>query len=251
MSNYFLKAFKFIYGLILYLCYTRKLDFNSVIKNKRVAIIGAANSAYNTGKGGFIDGFDIVIRINKAPHLLKEEKWSVDIGRKADVLFHSFYENNLSGGGPLDISLYDKLGIRYVINPVASYAGHRVIFNFFKKYLKKRIVYSFPTKPYKEMLGHLEGFYPTIGSCALKASIDSNFSELYITGFTFFKTAFGEGYRNEIKEAHQVQKFIKDSGQHNPDLEFLYFLKLLDKNKHKNILLDSVLRDIVHHHSSK
>ena len=42
-------------------------------KNKRIAVIGAANSAFSEKNGSYIDDFDIVVRVNKAPHNLNAE----------------------------------------------------------------------------------------------------------------------------------------------------------------------------------
>jgi hypothetical protein len=250
MKNFFLKGMKFCYGFVLYHAYTRWIDFNQIIKGKKVAIIGAANSAYNTGAGNYIDDFDFVIRVNKAPHLLKDKKWSIDIGVKADILFHSFYENDKSGGGTLDLKLYDELQIKYIINPIPSFKGRRVTFNFYKKYLAKKTVFHLKGNSYYETLRELKGFEPTIGFCALKEALSSEFTQLYISGFTFFKTAFGEGYRDQMKEAHEVQKYLKDAGLHNPDLEFRYFLKLLAENKHKTIAMDDTLMGIIRQHQN-
>jgi hypothetical protein len=243
--NFFTKSFHFIYGFVLFIIYNRRLSFNEIIKGKRVAIIGAANSAYQKNNGQDIDNFDIVIRINKAPHLLKNGKWKDQIGSKADVLFHSFYENEVSGGGPLDLDVYDRLRIRYIVNPINGYGGLRVTFNFYKKYLASRITYRLNRLWYLDTLRQLQGFQPTIGFCALKAALESDFSELFITGFTFFKTPFGEGYRDGLKEVVEIKKFIKDAGLHDPDLEFAMFLKLLDKYRHKKIIMDETLLAIV------
>jgi hypothetical protein len=245
MVGFVKKGFRFVRGLLMYFRYADALDFNSLVGGKRIAIVGAASSAYNTNKGDFIDGFDIVIRINKAPHLLKEGKSRVDIGAKTDVLFHSFYENEASGGGKLDVDLFERLGIKFLINPIDSYAGRRVTFNFYKKYLVRKPVFFLKDSQYRQTVKELSGFEPTIGFCALKAVLNSPFSELYITGFTFFKTPFGEGYRDQIKEVHQVRKFLKDAGRHNPDLEFECFSKLLAMNREKNIAMDETLAAIL------
>ena len=244
------RGYHFIYGLVLFVLYARRLNFNNLVKGKRIAIVGAANSAYNTEKGAFIDGFDYVIRINKAPYVVKEDKWQKDIGSRTDVLFHSFFENESSGGGPLNLPLYDSLGIKYLINPISSYAGYRVSFNFYKKYLRRRVTYLMPHKWYKEIETALGQFRPTIGFCALNAVVQADFSELYITGFTFFKTAFGEGYRDHMKESTQVRKYLQEAGLHNPDMEFVQFLKLLNSTTDKKIMLDDTLQSIIREHTN-
>jgi len=239
------KIFKFAAGLILLCLYHRKLNLKEVLKGKRVALIGPADSAFHTGRGSYIDGFDVVVRINKAPLLLKTEKWEKDIGKKADILFHSFYENELSGGGPIDIDLYKSLGIRYLINPVASYEGYRVTLNFYKKYLRAERVYSLSRKEYRKILNVLDGVKPTIGFCALYSILESDFDELYISGFTFFKTGFGDGYRDHIKETAKARDYLANAKLHNPDREYAAFLRLKESHSGKRIILDDSLQHII------
>src|SRR5688572_8915743 len=85
------KLYNALVGFLLMMRYTREFDQN-VLKNKRVAIVGPASSAYQTNRGEFIDSFDFVIRINKSPLVVKDGKFKADIGSKTDILFHSFFE---------------------------------------------------------------------------------------------------------------------------------------------------------------
>lgn len=243
------RIYRFSLGFILFLLCKRTINLAKLCEGKRIAILGAADSAFNTGKGSYIDGFDIVIRINKAPLLLKNETWKNDIGTKTDILFHSFFENERSGGGPLDIALFDALKIQYLVNPISEYRGYRVIFNFYKKYLLPKTVYSIPRNIYKKIKEQLGNYQPTIGFCALYAVLQTNFSELYITGFTFFKTDFGKGYRDEIKESKLAKQFIYDAGLHNPDLEYREFAKLYKQHSTKKIVTDEVLYTILRSNS--
>ena len=245
--NYLKKIFKAVWGLLLLIRYTREFDVN-LLKNKRLALVGPASSAYNTNRGAFIDEFDYVIRINKAPGLVRDGKFKSDIGAKTDILFHSFVENEFSGGGPLNFNLFDELGIQYVINPIPSFFGKRVIFNFYKKYLLKRSVYILPKKPYAEVMKAFGAFRPTTGFGALKMAMEAEAVELYITGFTFFKTPYGDGYRDPLKDVDKNRKYIKDEKIHNPDIEFEQFLKMYSKNNHVRIVLDSTLEQIVKEH---
>ncbi len=231
-------------GFLLLLRYTRRFD-TGMLKGKRIAIVGPASSAYQTNRGAYIDGFDYVIRINKAPLLLKDGKYDADIGRKLDILFHSFFENDFSGGGPLDFELYDRLGIKYVINPIPTFFGKRVTFNFYKKYLLPRVVYGLAPEPYQEAVKAFGRFRPTTGFCALKMSVEADFSELFITGFTFFKTPYGSGYRDALKDVETNKKYINDSNIHNPDIEYEQFKVILVANRHKRITTDIQLKQIL------
>lgn len=238
------KIYRAIYGFILMLRFTKRFD-KSILTKKRIAIVGPASSAINTDRGDFIDAFDFVIRINKSPLVVKEGKFKKDIGSKIDILFHSFFENDFSGGGPLDFNLYHQQGIRYVINPIPTYFGWRVTFNFYKKYLLSQVVYYLPAAPYNEVIGAFGKFRPTTGFCALKAAMESDFSELFITGFTFFKTAYGDGYRDALKDVNVNKKYIADSNIHNPDIEYEQFIAMLKANPHKTVFVDKELQQIL------
>jgi hypothetical protein len=242
--NILTKLYKAFVGLLLMIRYKKLFD-PSLLAGKRVAIVGPASSAYQTNRGDFIDGFDFVIRINKAPILLKKGTAKADVGSKTDILFHSFIENEFSGGGALDFALYDELGIRYVINPIPTYFGNRVTFNFYKKYLLNRVVYHLPKAPYMDAIKAFGKYRPTTGFCALKMAIESDCSELFITGFTFFKTAYGDGYRDSLKDVQKNIQYINESNIHSPDIEYTEFTRMLKENKNKRIFTDHTLRQIL------
>lgn len=238
------KIVKAIRGLALTLKYIKVLDADQ-FKGKRIAIVGPASSAYEEQNGAFIDDFDVVIRINKAPAVVREGKYDSFIGRKTDMLFHSFFENEESGGGPLNLALFDALGIKYLVNPRSTFDGQRNTFNFFKKYLTPRVVYTLPKSVYARICSPLKGFRPTIGFTALSYAIqDIEFSELFITGFTFYRTPFGKGYRDHMQTPEKVRSFMTNQGLHDVDLEFESFLKLLNSSG-KKIVMDRALNGIL------
>lgn len=222
-----------------------KIFPKEILKGKRVAIVGPASSAYNTGKGSYINNFDLVVRINKSPILINKGKGTEDVGTKTDILFHSFFENEYSGGGALDLELYSKLGIKYLINPIPTYFGHRVTFNFFKKYRLPQVVYTLPLAPYLQEDKKFKPYRQTTGFCALKYLLESDFRELFITGFTFFQTSYVDGYRDTMKSKEATQQYIQKMKIHNPDLEYDEFKRIYNLNKHKNIILDPALQGLV------
>jgi len=246
MKYFLLRGGSFLYGIVLYFLFVRRLKLHELVKGKRVAIIGPANSSVDEKKGTYIDEFDIVIRINKAPSVIASGKFDAFIGTKVDMLFHSFFENTQSGGGPLDIALFESLGIRYLVNPVAEFRGYRVIFNFFKKYKYRKNVYVLPAQAYRRWKKKLNGYQPTIGFCALMSLLECDFEELFLSGFTFFKTGFAEGYRDNMRESTQVQEFIRNHGLHNPEMEFEIFRDAVYRAKGKKILTDRTLNALLY-----
>ena len=238
------KIFNAVRGFFIMVGNVKKFNLGE-FKGKRIAIIGPASSAFNTNNGSYIDNFDFVIRINKSALLVDSGKSAKDIGSRTDILFHCFFENMYSGGGPLDFDMYRRQKIRYVVNPRNTFDGWRTIFNFYKKYLKEETVYTLDRKFYASLQNSFGKFRPTTGFAALYAAMESDFLELYIAGFTFFKTAYGDGYRDEMKESKQAIQYIKDSQIHDPDLEYTQFRKLLAKHNGKNIITDPELTAIL------
>jgi hypothetical protein len=222
----------------------RRFDF-SLLQGKRIALVGPADSAYNTGKGDYIDGFDYVVRVNRAPYLVDAGKHVGDIGTKTDILYHSFYENNESGGGALDLAMYRKQGLKYLINPRNNLAGLHTSLVFYKKYGLAQKVYTLPRWLSQSIDNSIYPFRPTIGFMALMSLIQSDCAELYITGFTFYKTDFGAGYRDHIRTKDQATDFIKRVGIHNIEQEFQGFFKTLKSVDRNNIELDPVLENII------
>jgi len=217
-----------------------------VFKAKRVAVIGAADSAFEKENGAYIDSFDVIVRVNKAPHSWSPEKAKF-IGSRTDVLFHSFYENEISGGGPIDIKLYEKQGIKYIVNPNNNLKGLRVHLNYFKRNLNDHVTYLLPKNFYKQMIHNFGRWIPTVGYSGLYSVLHSGCSEIYITGFTFFKTPYANDYRDHLQDLDNNNEHIKNQGLHNPDLEFKEFLRELDEIKamDTHLILDPTLLKII------
>lgn len=239
-----MKIINSIHGLFIMQSAVKVFDPQEKFKNKKVAVIGPATSAFEKENGDYIDSFDYVIRINKAPYSWTEKKARF-IGNKTDILFHSFYENENSGGGALDIDLYKKRGIRYLINPRTTFAAYRRTFNFFRKYRNKTTVYHLPRPFYEQMTAPFGNWRPTIGYSALFSCLMAECELLYISGFTFFKTPYADGYRDHLKEMDKNIAHIKSHGIHDVELEFELFKQDLEQSKCKKVIFDTQLEQIL------
>lgn len=238
------KLYNAAVGLYLYNRYARTFTLNK-LKDKKVVLIGPADSALNTGLGTIIDSYDCIIRINKAPYQLIKGLHKTDIGSKTDILFHSFLENERTGGGKLDFELYDKLGIRHVVNPLPTNLGKRNVYNFYKKHLLCRKVYHVEKAPYFWNIKKFGKYRPTTGFSAINFTMHADFESLHLTGFTFFKTEYGLGYRDHFRNKEINDLHIKSEQAHNPQLEFELFAELLKTNQLKTITTDDKLSKIL------
>ncbi|MCM4157113.1 glycosyltransferase family 29 protein [Gramella sp. AN32] len=241
-----MKLYNTLKGLRLMLVSTKIFHPEDVFKGKRVAVIGAADSAFEKENGAYIDSFDFIVRVNKAPHSWRPEK-SKFIGSRTDVLFHSFYENSDSGGGPIDFELYKEQCIRFIVNPNYNFKGIWTHLNYYKRNLNENVTYILARSFSQHINEKFGKWIPTVGFSALHTVLNSNCKEVYITGFTFFKTPYAVDYRNQLINMEANQKHIKTQGLHNPDLELVQFIKQVEKLKNSDpiIILDSALTDIV------
>ena len=215
-----------------------------VFKGKRVAVIGPADSAYEKENGKYIDEFDYIIRINKAAQSWTKEK-SKYIGVRTDILYHSFFENNESGGGKLDLNLFKKLGINYVINPRTNFQAYRRTYNFYTKYRKEFPVYHLPNSYYKKMIIPFGNLRPTVGFTALYSVLNSGCDTVFITGFTFFKTPYADGYRDNLKGIEKNMEHIQEQGIHNIELEYDLFKEYVKATNCRHLILDEKLNNIL------
>lgn len=230
-------------GLRLMASATKIFNPKEHFQGKRVAVIGAADSAFEEENGDYIEGYDYIIRINKAPYALSEDKARF-IGKRTDILFHSFFENEKSGGGPIDFDFYEELGVKYVVNPNNSFFGLRTHLSYFKRNLDDHRTYLLPWSLYRDLVQNFGRWLPTVGYSALYAALNSGASEVYITGFTFFKTPYADDYRDHFKDVKKNINYIKDQDLHNPDLELLEFINQY-KASESHVILDKALNDIV------
>lgn len=234
---------------ILLLTNTKIFTPKNFLDGKRVAVIGAADSAFDEEMGNYINDFDFIIRVNKAPH-----SWSPDkakyIGNRTDILFHSFYENSDSGGGIIDFDLYKKQGIKYLINPNSSLQGIKTHLIFYKRNLEKNLTYLLNPKIYLNLQKEMKDWVPTVGYSALYCVLNSSCKEAYITGFTFFKTPYADDYRDHLKDMDKNKTHIEKQALHNPDLEFELFQMNLEKTNCLSVKMDNRLSQIIKMQSS-
>lgn len=241
-----MRYLKALLGLMIMPFKIRVFNPKKVFLNKRVVVVGPADSAFDKENGKVIDGYDFVVRMNKSLVTWNPNNQQY-LGTRTDVLFHNFYENmDSGGGGPLDWNVFKKFGVKYLIQPRFDKEGWQLMFNYFKKYLNVReSIYMFSYKNYKKIVNQFGDYHPTRGFYALNSVLQSSCKEIFITGFTFFKTPYAEGYRDNIRDMKANEKHIQDQGVHNVDLEYNNFLKLLKNTPTQNIKVDEKLYAII------
>jgi hypothetical protein len=241
-----MKWIKAILGLLIMPFKIRIFKPSKIYYGKKVAVVGPADSAFDHENGNVIDNYDYVIRLNKTLVTWNPENEKY-LGSKTDILIHNFYENvDSGGGGPLDWKLFKKFGVKYLIQPRYDKKGWRLMFNYFKKYLNtKESIYVFPKKLFNSITRSFGSYHPTRGYYALHSVLSVQCEEILITGFTFFKTPYAKGYRDNVRDMKANQKHIENQGLHDVEKEYLNILDLIEKASAKNIFVDQKLYSII------
>lgn len=212
-------------------------------QEKRVAIIGGADSVLQEPLGAYIDSFDVVVRINNGVKIIEDQHRFV--GLKTDFLFHTFYsEAGSKESSPIEISLWAKNKVGRII-----FARHEDLDKFsirnanhFMDVTGDKCVFSqVPKNESKKEFAILSPFTPTTGFTAINVIMSCHPKELYLTGITFFKTAHNLKYRAFEKE--DMNRVFQVKGLHSPEGEYQHVKKLYLKNP--NIIKpDKILKAI-------
>lgn len=193
--------------------------FHNYIKNKKVVVVGPAPSIIGSNQGEEIDSYDIVVRINKAlpiPENLKQ-----DIGNKTNVLFNCL---NISpdNGGYLHIPmLMQKLD--WIASPYAAVPPFDGDIRRFNDQLADRIPFFIPDISWYLNIEKEMGTRPNSGILAILCCANFEPSELYVTGFTFFKGGYYKEYR-QLNE-QQVMHRMAQHGNHRQEPQIEFFKK--------------------------
>lgn len=224
--------------------YTAVYNPSIDLRDKRVAVLGAANTLFDDKNGEWIENFDIIIRVNRSPYSWKPEHFEF-VGKRIDYLFHSFFENENSGGGKFNGELYSEFGIQKIINPNNNAMGCKTHLNFYKRHCEGIDTFLLDADISDKISSRFHSKIPTVGFYALASSLIAETKELYISGFSFFQTEYADNYRNELKNMDLNKRHIQEQNLHDPEMELEIFKIFLKDSPSHSILLDPFLTKLL------
>lgn len=257
-KNFFRETFPSIYlslfifkqnlWIFHYLLFVKVLNINfgffkdDFFKNKKIIIIGPADSSLNYLPSEIIDKFDIIVRINDSPNTLTKNQ---SIGTRTDILYHNLYlKENPDINEQLLLSQKNQL-VLYNWNLSHLESNFNLARLKYKNIIIIKVHPIYYAKLIKEYIKYK--LSPTTGVLALNHLMYQKFKELHVVGFTFYKTKYIEGYKG-IKPTTLKSEYeaVIGVGYHNPQKDLETFLKLyLRFSKKKLIILDSTLTAII------
>lgn len=216
-------------------------SYRKFLKGKKVAIVGPAPSILNSNQADLLNSYDVIVRLNKA--LPVPENLQKDVGSRTDVLYNCMNPSQ-ECGGLIDTELLHKLGVKYLVSPYAPLNGYRFkkdIDNFLKKNRNSKVLFCHFSKDYFRKLFKIMKL-PNTGICAILDLLRQDISELYITGFTFFKGGYVKDYRPYSEQ--EVLKRMAKYNLHNQEKQLRFMKKILSNDS--RVKMDKALSEIIH-----
>ena len=204
-------------------------DYKNFLKQKRVAIVGPAKTAISLDQADLIDSYDVVVRLNNM--LASEKDHSSKIGKRTDVVYATLDDPPMA-----IVQQCLQNNVKYLSS---SYPEQEW---FFPQRMKRNVDFlktianfktvTIPEHPYFDIKHKIKS-RPNTGFSAIIDLLDSQLSELYITGIDFYRSATlggGNGYYDgyvcqwtERKSMDFVHTGYDGPDRHDPDEAFRYF----------------------------
>jgi len=160
-------------------------QYNELLKDKKVIIVGPSPSLEGKGMGEYIDSFDVVVRINKAFPI--EKGLESDIGSRTDIHYHCLHTHPACGG-PV---FYDEMKLEnvFVSCPYGKYISpfHGDITRFENINKKYNLPFHILNSEYYLEIANMVGTRANSGTLTILDLLCYDVKELHITGFTWFR----------------------------------------------------------------
>lgn len=160
----------------------RRRQYGALLKGKRVALVGPSRSVVGSGQGQEIEGYDLVVRINFQwpipPSLI------ADVGKRMDILYHCC-------NGDVPITRHFRRGFEQTRFVCWQFGidSHKLQDHCVKLGVPELEV----SAVFEQLLTRMNAF-PTTGTVALFDLLSHDIERLYVTGMTFFRDPYHDGY---------------------------------------------------------
>lgn len=230
-------------------------QLKSILKGKRVAIVGPSPHLLNKGKGPEIDKFDVVCRINN----IVEEKYHDDYGKRNDIIFHccpTMWIHNFAS--KLERNEETTKKIKFVVCPAikALHDGSGSVTENFKNINKYNIPFWWIGPSNYWNIRNQIGVEPNSGLTSIMILLNCEIEQLLITGFSFYAQYFSDKSYDACYYNGKDYNPGNDNGIRNPHLghpqvpQMKFIANQLIPQYREKIVVDSFLNDILklNHH---
>jgi len=187
-------------------------EFLQSLSGKRIIIVGPAGYLREKNQGEFINGFDLIVRVNHAIPI----EYPEDYGNRTDILYHILSRRNIDNKpgklliGKEEIALWKRTGIKWLVS-------RHDVFSRRIREMGPKINGTFPwvciRGRFYDKIRQSMNKAPNTGIVAIAHMLTSQLSELHITGFDFYRSGVYSGYGDfrPGEEAGSVNKNWHDT----------------------------------------
>lgn len=172
-------------------------SYNEFLKDKRVVIVGPSPSLEGSGKGDWIDSFDIVVRINKAFPV--EEGMTEDIGSRTDIHYHCLCTEMHCGGPVFYQEMKDQNVFVSCPYPKWVQPFYNDVVRFENDNKKWDLGFHVLDTDYFMGIAEMLGTRANSGTLTILDLLCYDVKELHITGFTWFRDGWRKSYKDHTK----------------------------------------------------
>jgi len=214
--------------------------FAEYVAGKRIAIVGPASTLKGQGMGAFIDGHDIVVRLNHSWPLPEGSK--EDIGERVDVIYHNmnFRKQRMTRK---EVVAMARDGVKWMVSThPASEARFRHRLRKFRKINRGLLAFrALPGSLKARMQRRVR--HPNAGIMAIEDLLRFPVRHVYVTGFSFYTTGYLD-YPN-YKPSY-AKKAVR---HHDQNQNKSYLLRLLRQDPRLEV--DPVIERLLAEHAAK
>jgi hypothetical protein len=203
-------------------------DWSVYFSGKKVTLIGPAEE-YNAELEAALRQCDTIALVNKGYRVPLYDKYRSF--EKKIVLFHCLDETEVGGCGGLNKEEVLAKGITDIFYPLNEKKLAHNVLAFLKKHKNDFNLFWIDRSVYKILKNGIFGFVPNTGFAALFGIHHSGCEWVYVHGHTFHRTAYLPEYGNDGEDLKRNIEFIERARNHNPDMDWKFFLKLHAKGR--------------------
>jgi hypothetical protein len=212
--------------------------FLSLVKNKRVIIVGPSITVQECNLGNFINNFDIIVRLNKS--LPVPIKMYQHVGCRTDILYNSLNTSDYPGENNISPLFLKQQKIKYLRCPYPPITPFKEdIKSFYKKNINIINFGHIDTNYYKKLEYGL-GTRPYTGTCAIADLLHCQVKELFVMGIDFYTYKHSFYYRN-VSSVKLKKLQNNNIHQRKPQIDLIRRFYLLDNRLVVDNILDEIL----------
>lgn len=219
-------------------------QYNELLKDKKVIVVGPSPSLEGSGKGKEIDGYDIVVRVNKGFPI--EDGFESDLGSRTDIHYHCLHTSPECCGN----IFYEEMKNKNVLVscPYPKYVRpfYSDVTSFEKENKKWNLSFHCADTDYYIGVAKMLGTRPNSGTMAIMDLLCYDLKELHITGFTWFRDGWRKSYKklsddNFKKVSDEVKSEFNGNHKQKPQEDLVREIYLNDNR----VSIDNIMKEIL------